>query len=128
MSDHLLLLKKLDAVDLSGNLIESIPDNLDGLHAVELNMNQNRLKELPGSLCRCERLKVFRAEENCIGLDAISTDLLKNSQIAVLALDGNLFQMRSLHDKDGYESSVLQLNKTYYRQLHYLETRAAATC
>ena len=91
-------------MDLSGNLIESIPDNLDGLHAVELNMNQNRLKELPGSLCRCERLKVLRAEENCLGLDAISTDLLKNSQIAVLALDGNLFQMRSLHDKDGYES------------------------
>ena len=97
-------LKKLDAIDLSGNKIHSIPDQLQDLQAIELNLNQNRLSNLPSSLCSCPRLKVLRVEENCLGIDAISKDLLTKSQIAVLAVDGNLFQMRELHDREGYES------------------------
>ena len=98
------MLKKLDAIDLSGNKIHSIPDNLEDLQAIELNLNRNRLSNLPSSLCNCPRLKVLRVEENCLGIDAISKDLLAKSQIAVLAVDGNLFQMRELHDTEGYES------------------------
>ena len=97
-------LSKLDAVDLSGNLIQTIPDSLDTLQVIELNLNQNRLKSLPATLVKCERLKVLRVEENCLDIEAISSDLLKNSQISVLALDGNLFAMRAFHDQDGYDN------------------------
>eukprot|EP00794_Sanderia_malayensis_P017388 gene17388-19128_t len=96
-------LAKLDAVDLSSNLIEIIPDSVDSLKAIELNLNRNRLSGLPGSLTKCEKLKVLRVEENCLRVDAITQDLLRNSQICVLAVDGNLFQMRELRDQDGYD-------------------------
>ena len=101
---EICLLQKLDAIDLSGNKIHSIPDSLENLQAVELNLNQNRLSTLPSSLTKCPRLKVLRVDENCLGIDAVSTDLLQNSPIAVLAVDGNLFQMRELHDKEGYDT------------------------
>ena len=97
-------LQKLDVVDLSRNQIDVIPDRLESLQAIELNLNQNRLSSLPASLSHCQQLKVLRVEENCLGVDAISTELLKNSKVAVLAVDGNLFQMRELRDKDGYEN------------------------
>ena len=104
-------LTKLDVVDLSGNLMDHIPDAVGCLKAMELNLNGNRLTTLPPSLVNCERLKVLRVEENCLGLEAISTELLKDSQIAVLAVDGNLFQMKELRDKDGYEKvSILSVN------------------
>jgi len=105
-------LQKLDAVDLSGNHIDNIPDSLGSFQAIELNLNQNKLSSLPSSLCNCPRLKVLRIEENCLGIEAISTDLLKSSQIALLAVDGNLFQLRELRDKDGYDSYMERYTAT----------------
>ncbi len=106
-------LAKLDAVDLSSNLIEIVPDSVDSLKVIELNLNKNRLAALPATLAKCEKLKVLRVEENCLSIDAISAELLKSSQICVLAVDGNLFQMRDLRDKDGYEE-VSTLTVQYY--------------
>eukprot|EP00112_Aurelia_sp_Birch-Aquarium-sp1_P004582 Seg152.4 transcript_id=Seg152.4/GoldUCD/mRNA.D3Y31 product="Leucine-rich repeat-containing protein 57" protein_id=Seg152.4/GoldUCD/D3Y31 len=105
-------LTKLNVVDLSGNLMDHIPDTVGSLKAMELNLNGNRLATLPLSLVNCERLKVLRVEENCLGLEAISTDLLRDSQIAVLAADGNLFQMKDLRDKDGYEKYMERYTAT----------------
>ena len=96
-------LQNLDAVDLSSNRIDSIPDSLESLKAIELNLNSNRLNVLPSSLAKCERLKVLRVQENCLSLDSITTEILKDSQISLLACEGNLFEMKAMHDKDGYD-------------------------
>ena len=66
-------------------------------------MNLNQLKSLPASLSLCPRLKVLRVEENLLELASITSDFLKNSQVCVLAVDGNLFQVKELTDKDGYD-------------------------
>ena len=96
-------LKSIDAADLSQNQIEELPDNMQNFQAIELNMNQNRIKSLPKSLIFCPRLKVLRLEENVLELTAITCEFLRDSQVAVLAVEGNLFPMKELYDKDGYE-------------------------
>lgn len=96
-------LKHLDVVDLSENKIQELPDRMEKLQCIELNVNVNRLKNLPESLSLCPRLKVLRVEENLLELASITSDFLKKSQICVLAVDGNLFQTKDLTDKDGYD-------------------------
>ncbi len=96
-------LKHLDVIDLSENKIQELPENMEKLQCIELNMNMNQLKVLPPSLSLCPRLKVLRVAENLLELESITTEFLKNSQVCVLAVDGNLFQMKHLTDKDGYE-------------------------
>lgn len=96
-------LRHLDVVDLSENKIHELPENMESLQCIELNMNVNQLKSLPASLSLCPRLKVLRVEENLLELASITSDFLRNSQVSVLAVDGNLFQVKELTDKDGYD-------------------------
>lgn len=96
-------LKNLDAVDLSGNRLEELPENIETLQVVELNMNRNKLKSLPDSLNACPRLKVLRLEENLLKLSSITSEFLINSQVSLLAVEGNLFQMKELYQQDGYD-------------------------
>ncbi|CAB4044675.1 leucine-rich repeat-containing 57 [Paramuricea clavata] len=96
-------LRHLDVIDLSENKIQELPENSEKLQCIELNMNMNQLKGIPASLSLCPRLKVLRAEENLLELASITSEFLKNSQVCVLAVDGNLFQMKDLSDKDGYD-------------------------
>ena len=95
--------RHLDVVDLSNNKIRSLPESVGDLQAVELNMNKNQLASLPASLSRCPRLKVLRLEENCLALDAVNPQLLKESQISLLAVEGNLFDSKQLREADGYD-------------------------
>ena len=66
-------------------------------------MNKNQVASIPVSLSRCPRLKVLRLEENCLALEAITPQLLKESQISLLAVDGNLFDAKQMREADGYD-------------------------
>lgn len=96
-------LRHLDAVNLSDNKIRSLPESVGDLQVVELNLNRNQLASLPVSLSKCARLKVLRVEENCLPLEAISVELLKESQISLLSCEGNLFDSKQLRETDGYD-------------------------
>lgn len=96
-------LRHLDAIDLSDNKIRSLPDTIGDLQIIELNLNRNQVSSLPVSLSRCARLKVLRVEENCLALEAVTPQLLKESQISLLAADGNLFDVKQLREVDGYD-------------------------
>ena len=103
-------LRHLDVVDLSENKIHELPENMASLQCIELNLNANQLKSLPETLSSCPRLKVLRVEENLLELAAITSEFLKDSQVCVLAVDGNLFQVKELTDKDGYEQASSNLS------------------
>ncbi|KAL3278459.1 hypothetical protein HHI36_013780 [Cryptolaemus montrouzieri] len=96
-------LKHLDLLDLSKNEIESIPSDISGLHVTELNLNQNQITFISAQIAECPRLKTLRLEENCLQLSAISPKILRDSKIANLSVDGNLFEVKQLSDIDGYE-------------------------
>ena len=100
-------LKQLDFLDLSMNKIESLEGNLENLSAIELNLNENRLKSISSSVTKCPRLKVLRLEQNLLELKAIPVDLMLHSKVSLLAIDGNLFTQKQFEQIEGYEKVII---------------------
>jgi len=99
----LLNLKQLAIVDLSYNRLTSVPGEVGQLEATELVLNCNQISSLASDISKCPRLKTLRLEENCLALDSIPTSLLADSGVSLLALEGNLFDVKKLDDAAGYE-------------------------
>lgn len=97
-------LKYLDVFDLSRNEIKCVPSEVAGLHITELNLNQNQITELSSNVADCPRLKTIRLQENCLQLQAIHSRILTDSKVSNMSLEGNLFEMKQLHELNGYEA------------------------
>lgn len=54
-------------------------------------------------ISHCPRLKVLRLEENCLELSMLPQSILSDSQISLLAVEGNLFEIKKLRELEGYE-------------------------
>ncbi|XP_075049492.1 leucine-rich repeat-containing protein 57 isoform X2 [Mixophyes fleayi] len=100
---QLCSLRHLDVVDLSKNKIQAVPDEVAGMQSIEINLNQNQISQISVQVSRCPRLKVLRLEENCLELSTLPPSILRDSQISLLAVEGNLFEIKQLRDLDGYE-------------------------
>ena len=96
-------LATLDYLDISHNKIELLPDSLESLKVVELNLNQNSLTELPSSLAQCSRLKVLRVEHNKLSLNGVPTAILTDSKVSLLAIEGNNFSIKEIEEVAGYD-------------------------
>jgi Leucine-rich repeat (LRR) protein len=96
-------LRHLDVLDLSRNKIAEVPTGVSDIHVTELILNQNQVSNLSEDIADCPRLKTLRLEENCLQLDAICPRILTDSKISILALDGNLFDMKSFAEAEGYD-------------------------
>lgn len=96
-------LDHLDSVDLSANKIKSIPEGVEELQLTILSLNQNQISTISVSLSKCPRLKTLKLEENCLSLDAIPKDLLTQSPVSTLNLNGNLFSDKQFADCEGYD-------------------------
>ncbi|XP_064490327.1 leucine-rich repeat-containing protein 57-like [Ornithodoros turicata] len=105
-------LKHLDVVDLSRNRIAEVPDSVGELTATELNLNQNQISLMSENIANCPRLKVLRLEENCLQLNSIPTRLLADSHVSLLAVEGNLFELKDMQDKEGYEAYMERYTAT----------------
>lgn len=107
MSDFPLVfcgLRHLDVLDLSRNRLTNVPDAATSLHVTELNLNQNQITGISEKLAECPRLKTLRLEENCLQLSSVPLRILKDSKISILALEGNLFEMKQFANLDGYDT------------------------
>lgn len=96
-------IKNLDVLDVSRNKITSIPAEAKELQVTELICNQNQISSLAVEVAECPRLKTLRLEENCLPITEIHTNILKESKISNLYLDGNLFATKQFNELDGYE-------------------------
>lgn len=96
-------LRHLDLLDLSRNQIQNVPSEVSELQAIEINLNQNQISMLSAEVSRCPRLKVLRLEENCLELSSIPQSILKDSQVSLFSVEGNLFEVKKLRDLDGYD-------------------------
>ncbi|XP_034273647.1 leucine-rich repeat-containing protein 57 [Pantherophis guttatus] len=109
---QLCSLHHIDVVDLSRNQIQSIPDTIGELQAIELNLNQNQISQISSQISCCPRLKVLRLEENCLELSVLPQSILGDSQISLLAAEGNLFEIKKLRELDGYDKYMERFTAT----------------
>lgn len=58
---------------------------------------------LVAEVAACPRLKVLRLEENCLELTSIPPAILRDSQVSLFSVEGNLFEVKKLRDLEGYE-------------------------
>ncbi|XP_061553366.1 leucine-rich repeat-containing protein 57 [Phycodurus eques] len=105
-------LRHLDLLDLSRNQIRSVPPEVSELQVIEINLNQNQISLLSADVSRCPRLKVLRVEENCLDLAAIPLSILNESQVSLFSVEGNLFEVKSLRDLDGYDKYMERFTAT----------------
>lgn len=105
-------LKNVEYLDLSKNKITSIPDNIDKLQAYELNMNQNQISHISKDIASAPRLKILRLQENCITLNAFPIKILTDSQISLLTIEGNLFEMKAFYALEGYDHYLERFTAT----------------
>ena len=97
-------LPHLDFLNVSHNQLTCLPPtHLDQLSVLELVLSSNSLSALPSALALCKRLRVLRADENSIQLAGLPRELLQDSSISLLSVEGNLFQQRDLQDHHGYQ-------------------------
>ena len=96
-------LTHLDFANLSSNTIPELPQGIEALNAVELNLNGNSISVLPPGLAKCRRLKVLRVQENTLELMGLPPALLSDSNISLLCAEGNLFDLKELHELPEYE-------------------------
>ncbi|EHB10346.1 Leucine-rich repeat-containing protein 57 [Heterocephalus glaber] len=105
-------LRHLDVVDLSKNQIRSIPDLVEELQVIELNLNQNQISQISVKISCCPHLKVLRLEENCLELSMLPQSILSDSQICLLAVEGNLFEIKKLRELEGYDKYMERFTAT----------------
>ncbi|CAB1331186.1 unnamed protein product [Coregonus sp. 'balchen'] len=101
-------LKALRTLSLSGNKFREFPAGLGSLrHLDVLDLSKNHIQAVPA-----ERLKVLRLEENCLELASIPVSILTNSQVSLLSVEGNLFEVKNMRDLQGYEKYMERFTAT----------------
>jgi len=99
----LLNLKQMNVLDLANNKIRAIPEEIRSLEATELVLNCNQVSLIAPEVSQCPRLRTLRLEENCLNIDSIPTSLLAESKVSLLAVEGNLFDVKKLNQVQGYD-------------------------
>ena len=66
-------------------------------------MSCKSLMNLPVQLASCRRLKVLKAAENILERQRVPRELLENSFVSLLCVDGNLFTQKDLQQVPGYD-------------------------
>lgn len=62
-----------------------------------------QISQISVQISHCPRLKVLRLEENCLELGMLPQSILSDSQISLLAVEGNLFEIKKLRELEGYD-------------------------
>lgn len=103
-------LLRLESIDLAQNQMSgSIPDEIGQLERLqELNCNSNQLSRLPSAALAtgCRKLKVLRLQENCLPIEEMTPQLMSDSSISTLQIEGNLFDMKKFELVQGYDAYV----------------------
>uniref|UniRef100_A0A4W5PBL4 Leucine rich repeat containing 57 n=1 Tax=Hucho hucho TaxID=62062 RepID=A0A4W5PBL4_9TELE len=105
-------LRHLDVLDLSKNHIQAVPAEVAALQAIEINLNQNQISVVSAEVSTCQRLKVLRLEENCLELTSIPVSILTTSQVSLLSVECNLFEVKIMRDLEGYEKYMERFTAT----------------
>ncbi|XP_075248189.1 leucine-rich repeat-containing protein 57-like isoform X1 [Convolutriloba macropyga] len=93
---------RLEVLEASDNYLVKLPSGFGRINIVEINLNRNRLADLSCELSSCSRLKILRLEENCLTLSKNLKNVLANSTVSLICLDGNLITQKELNSTEEY--------------------------
>ena len=102
-------LKQTDHIDLSTNKIDKIDDYIGESSCIELNLNENQIRVISANIAKCARLKVLRLEQNVLEISAIPVPLLAESNVSLIAYEGNLFNNKQFEQLQGYDKVTFLL-------------------
>lgn len=96
------LAKTLQVLDLSGNQIELLPPQISECASIEeLHLDDNRLIMLPEEIGMLGKLRALYLRRN--QLQTLPVELLRDSSVDKMQLEGNLFNKKQFMSFDGYE-------------------------
>ncbi|KAK1875472.1 Leucine-rich repeat-containing protein 57 [Dissostichus eleginoides] len=108
-------LRHLDLLDLSRNQIRNVPAHVSELQTIEINLNQNQIQEKTSPQPQPEpgrSVMVLRLEENCLDLSSVPQSILRDSQVSLFSVEGNLFEVKNLRDLEGYDKYMERFTAT----------------
>jgi Leucine-rich repeat (LRR) protein len=95
-------LPNMVVLNLANNKIQEIPDGVGALQVIELILNQNQIKKISPELASSSNLKTLRLQENCLSLTSFPANILSSSNVSLISIEGNLFDMKDFADLEGY--------------------------
>ena len=105
-------LKMLEKLDLSSNLLTSLPETIGSLVKLnDLNLDDNALTKVPASMGKLTQLKVLSLRRNKIALtdpQPLPEELWKNTPLIDLNLHGNPMTTTQLNTMDGYDAFLVR--------------------
>ncbi|GAA47900.1 leucine-rich repeat-containing protein 57 [Clonorchis sinensis] len=96
----------INMLDLSHNMITAVPSCVSTLQAIELNLNNNRINLVASTIAQCPRLKVLRLESNQLTLEQFPKELFTESQVSLLCVTENKFDMRDFYSLPDYAQTT----------------------
>lgn len=121
-----LALSRLQELDLAGNAIATLPDGVARLSELqELTIDENALADLPAALAKCGKLKVLSARANRLAgkqtkeqPQAIALELLRDSGVHVMNLEGNPLTKADLEAMDGFDAFLHRRTQLKHKEIH----------
>jgi len=95
--------KHLELLDLSQNKLTCVPAGASQLSVTELVLDQNQISEIHEDLAMCSKLRTLKVQENCLPISGFPAQLLSDSNVFSLQVEGNLFEMKAFMDLPGYD-------------------------
>uniref|UniRef100_A0A0K0FBP2 Leucine-rich repeat-containing protein 57 (inferred by orthology to a human protein) n=1 Tax=Strongyloides venezuelensis TaxID=75913 RepID=A0A0K0FBP2_STRVS len=92
----------LEVVDLSENNIIELPEEIEKINCLELNLSFNNLQKLNDNLGKCKKLKVLRVNNNNLTIDCFPKSILEESKIAKIDFENNNFTEKNFQSLPGY--------------------------
>uniref|UniRef100_A0A0N4ZAE1 Leucine-rich repeat-containing protein 57 n=1 Tax=Parastrongyloides trichosuri TaxID=131310 RepID=A0A0N4ZAE1_PARTI len=97
-------LVNLEVIDISENDITELPEEVENLNCLELNLSFNKLEKLHDNLAKCTKLKLLRVNNNNLTLESFTKSLLSDSKIVKIDIDSNRFSEKDFQSLPGYDS------------------------
>lgn len=108
--------ENLDYLDLSGNRIRILPDNINNLRSLaEIDLSDNVLESLPAQIWQLRNLRMLVLANN--PLNILANDISNNRKLLVLALSGTKIKNLPASIKNLSQLETLSLNNNELSQI-----------